>query len=190
MPRGTMANSPALPLYDDFERLKYHSVALGASGTGSGSSSNNSLRVVIDHRAAAQLVFRRRSSISGCSMTVVWPRRGCSSFRSSFIRPHIPMRAHGMATVRGTVSPSTDRSHADTVTPFHCQCCIPVVHKRFPPRATNRILKTLGGHVHNCEDYMKFSWCWQTRATRLEVIQGHTKHGTIRTWVWFPITVL
>ena len=71
MPRGTMANSTALPLYDDFERLKYHSVALGASGTGSGSSRNNSLRVVIDHRAAAQLVFRRRSSISSCSMTVV-----------------------------------------------------------------------------------------------------------------------
>ena len=35
----------------------------------------------------------------------------------------------------------------------------------------------------------KLRWCWQTRATRLEVSQlvKVTKHGTIPCYVWFPL---
>jgi len=37
--------------------------------------------------------------------------------------------------------------------------------------------------------HKKLSWCWQTRATRLEVSQSHqTRHHSI-CWVWLPISV-
>jgi len=36
----------------------------------------------------------------------------------------------------------------------------------------------------------KLSWCWQTRATHLEVSQDHQTWYHSIDWVWFPTGVL
>jgi len=37
--------------------------------------------------------------------------------------------------------------------------------------------------------YKKLSWCWQSRATRLDVSRGHRNRHVSINHLWFPINV-